>query len=140
MRVYWFVFRPVTLGVRILLVRDSQVLLVRHSYQDAWFLPGGGVKRGESLEQAIRREVQEECGGTIKRLEFFGIFSNLDEYKSDHIAMFLSNDFRTKREGDFEIEKVSFFPLKQLPEDISPGSRRRIEEYIAGERMGWGKW
>jgi predicted DNA-binding helix-hairpin-helix protein len=112
MRVYWFVFRPVTLGVRILLVRDSQVLLVRHSYQDAWFLPGGGVKRGE----------------------------NLDEYKSDHIAMFLSNDFRTKREGDFEIEKVSFFPLKQLPEDISPGSRRRIEEYIAGERMGWGKW
>ena len=39
-------FNPMTHGVRALMVRDDQVLLVRHIYEDKWYLPGGLVERG----------------------------------------------------------------------------------------------
>jgi ADP-ribose pyrophosphatase YjhB (NUDIX family) len=57
-RVYCFLFRPVRLGVRVMLLRGDQVLLVRQTYMPGWFMPGGGLKRGETLEQAARREAR----------------------------------------------------------------------------------
>lgn len=128
--VYYFIMRPVTLGVRILLVRDGQVVLVKHSYQDAWFLPGGGVKRGETLDQAIRREAAEECGAILHRVDFIGAYTNFVEYKSDHVGLFLSKDFSLREKHDHEIEMVSAFRFDELPANTSPGSRRKIIAFI----------
>jgi 8-oxo-dGTP pyrophosphatase MutT (NUDIX family) len=41
--VFWWITRPVIVGVRVILARDGQILLVRHTYEDLWFMPGGGV-------------------------------------------------------------------------------------------------
>ena len=139
-RVYYFIVRPVTLGVRILLIDEGQVILVKHSYQDAWFLPGGGVKRGESLDQAIRRESAEECGATLHEVQFIGTFANFVEYKSDHVSLFLSEDFTLQEKRDHEIEMVSTFPFEQLPANTSPGSRRKIAAYINGSLESTGVW
>jgi 8-oxo-dGTP pyrophosphatase MutT (NUDIX family) len=140
MRVYWFLVRPITMGTRIFLINDDQVVLVKHSYQDAWFLPGGGIKRNESLEQAIRREAAEECGATIEQMRFLGIYTNFVNYKNDHIALFASDDFTLTEKRDHEIEHVAFFPMNQLPEKISPGSRRKIEAYINERLESTGIW
>lgn len=121
--------RPVRVGVKLLLVRDGQVLLVKHSYQPSWFLPGGGVKRGERLEEAGRREAAEEVGGSLGALDLFGIYFNYAEGKSDHIAVFLCRDFTLTEKKDWEIEGCEFFPVDQPPPGASPGTRRRIEEY-----------
>jgi len=128
-KVYYFIMRPVTLGVRILMVRDGQVVLVKHTYQDAWFLPGGGVKRGETLEQAIRREAAEECGAVLHQVDFIGTYTNFAEYKSDHVSLFLSKDFTLHEKRDHEIEMVSGFPFEELPANTSPGSRRKIAAF-----------
>ncbi len=135
-RVYslqWILKRPVTLGVRALLVREGRVLLVRHWYQNDWFLPGGGVKRKETPEQAARRECREETGAEVGDLALFGIYTQYVEHKNDHIVVFIGEDFRIVGEKDFEIEAVDFFKLDALPPDMNPGSRRRIEEYLRGE-------
>ena len=139
-RVYYLIVRPVTLGVRILLIDGGHVILVKHSYQDAWFLPGGGVKRGESLEQAIRRESAEECGATLHEVQFIGTFTNFVEHKSDHVSLFLSEDFTLQEKRDHEIEMVSAFPFEQLPANTSPGSRRKIAAYIKGSLEPTGVW
>lgn len=46
------------------ILQDGKVLLVRHTKGDRtyWLLPGGGVEYGESLADALRREVHEETG------------------------------------------------------------------------------
>jgi ADP-ribose pyrophosphatase YjhB (NUDIX family) len=52
-------------GVSGVIVRDGKVLLVKRGkepYKGCWSLPGGGVEPGESLRDAVKREVREETG------------------------------------------------------------------------------
>jgi 8-oxo-dGTP diphosphatase len=50
--------------VAAILRRESRILLCRHDKggRPAWLLPGGGVNAGETLLDAVQRELSEECG------------------------------------------------------------------------------
>ena len=134
-KVYQFIVHPINVGVRVMLIQDGKVLLVRHVYQDGWFMPGGGMKRKETLEQAARRECHEEAGVKIQKIELFGMFFNYSDWKSDHIALFLSEDFTMTNEKDSEIAEKRFFPLDDLPEALGSGHRRRLQEYQVGPKQ-----
>lgn len=128
------------MGTRIFLVQEDEIVLVKHSYQDAWYLPGGGVKRGETLEQAIRREAAEECGAVLNHIKFLGIYTNFVDYKSDHIALFLSQDFTLTNLHDWEIEAVAMYPIHHLPTKLSPGSHQKIEAFVNENLKNFGMW
>ncbi len=49
-------------AARVLVIQNNKVLLVKESDDDWWALPGGGVDHGESIESALKREVEEELG------------------------------------------------------------------------------
>ncbi len=71
--IYWFVFRPKSVGVKCVVRNAEKVALIKTSYgKKLWTLPGGDVKRGESLEEAIIREVREEMGIEIINLKKHG--------------------------------------------------------------------
>ena len=127
---YWRITKPLTLGVRLLLIRDRSVLLVKHTYTNYWYLIGGGVKKHETLEQAARREALEEVGVRLGSLTLCGVYSNFSEGKSDHIILFVCSDFSVSGKTDYEIKEWKFFGLDELPEDISPATKRRIHEYL----------
>lgn len=140
-KIYQFIVHPINLGVRVMLIQNGKVLLVRHVYQDGWFMPGGGMKRKETLEQAARRECHEEAGVDMQKIELFGIFFNYSEWKSDHITLFLSEDFTMTDKQDNEIAEKRFFPLDALPESLGSGHRRRLQEYQAGvKQVQHGVW
>lgn len=132
--IYWHLTRPLIVGVRVFLVREGKVLLVRHTYEDGWYLPGGGAQRGESIEEAARREVREETGAEIADLDLFGVYTDLKRYKTDHVVVFQSCNFITGEGTSGEIAEARWFELDRLPENVSPGQRRRIEEYRSGKR------
>jgi len=119
-----------------LLDRDGRVALVRHTYADHWYLPGGGVKKGESIAAALTRELAEEVAiadAVIERV--LGVYHSRGEGKGDHIVIFV---VRTEASGVLartdlrEIEQAGWFLLGDLPETTSPATRRRIAEYQQG--------
>lgn len=140
-RIVWRAYGPRTIGIRGLVVDDDgNVLLVRHTYgPSTWHLPGGGVKRRETLLQALARELQEEVGVTITGpVRLHGTLSNMSEGKSDHISVFVVDRWsRDTRDGaataDAEIDAARRFPADALPPETSPGTRRRIEEWRDGQ-------
>ena len=132
-RCYWRIFKPLTLGVKLMLIEDEQIWLVQHSYQPGWFLPGGGVKRNELLETAVRREAREELGATLGEVTLFGIYSHLED-KSDHVVVLVCTEFTLGEKVDPEIAAVAFFALEELPAEVSPGTAARVREYAAGLR------
>jgi 8-oxo-dGTP pyrophosphatase MutT (NUDIX family) len=140
-RINCFLFRPLTLGVRVMMIQNDQVLLVRHTYMNGWFMPGGGVKRRETLDHAARREAHEETGAALNNLTLVGAYTNFKEWKSDHNILFLSTDFTISGEHDCEIAEIRFFSLDALPADLLPGHRRRLEEYRDGKQLDpFGEW
>lgn len=70
-------FRP---GSYALVMREGLLLMVRVRATGEWFLPGGGVEPGESVEEALVREVQEEAGIDVVVKEFFCFRENFFYY------------------------------------------------------------
>lgn len=127
--------RGMTLGARGF-VTDGQgrVLLVRHTYSPGWQLPGGGVEHGETVEEALRRELREEGGIELAgRPSLFGIYSHHAIFPGDHVALYLVSAFTQHPwQPDREVAEARFFATCALPEDVTRATRRRVEEVVNG--------
>lgn len=141
--VLWYITRPTKMGVRVLVIRGEEILLVRHrSGSEPWSIPGGGVKARESLEAAARREVLEEAGCPIQLERLHGIFYNFSQGYNNHIAVFVGKPLADLRQpvGNLEIAEARYVPLHALIETTDVGSRGRVAEYLRGETGVTGKW
>jgi 8-oxo-dGTP pyrophosphatase MutT (NUDIX family) len=140
---YWRFQRGMTLGVRGLVVDAAgRVLLVQHSYVRGWHLPGGGVEPGETLLQALARELMEE--GNIRLAgvpRLHGVFFNNRASRRDHVAVYVVDDF--EQDGPFkpnhEITAASFFAVEAMPNDTTAATRARIAEILGGAPVS-GQW
>jgi 8-oxo-dGTP pyrophosphatase MutT (NUDIX family) len=125
----------------LVLEQDGAILLVKHTYQSHWYLPGGGVNKGETIEEAARREAGEELGAELGDLHLVGVYTNFFESKNDHVIVFSCDAFTLTGQTDREIERFGFFCVQDLPDSVSPGSRRRIQEYTDGNGLPTvGRW
>ena len=145
-RLYARVRRPRTLGIRALLVDpDGRIALVRHTYVDGWYMPGGGVDKWESAEAALHRELREEAGVTDVRIErILGVYHNLKEGKDDHVVVYVvradAAHVAALRNADpLEIAEAGWFSPDALPPGMTEATARRIAEY-RGEATGAGHW
>jgi 8-oxo-dGTP pyrophosphatase MutT (NUDIX family) len=133
---YWRFARAMTLGVRALVIDESgRIFLVKHSYISGWYLPGGGVEAGETLLQALARELREE--GNIEMTEaprLHGMFFNDRVSRRDHVALFVVRGFRQSAAPvpDREIVAHGFFDVDALPNDTTASTRARIIEVLGG--------
>jgi 8-oxo-dGTP pyrophosphatase MutT (NUDIX family) len=131
---YWRFARGMTLGVRaVVLDGEGRVFLIKHSYVSGWHLPGGGVETGETLREALQRELAEE--GRIELAgepEFHGIYLNSHVSRRDHVAVYVVRQFRQDRlpEPNSEIIDCGFFEMKALPAETTLGTRLRISEVV----------
>lgn len=134
LRMSWRLRHPVSLGVRLLLVDDGEILLVKHTYRPGWFLPGGRPDRGESLAHTARREAQEEAGVQTDGVELLGMVSHLPSWRSDHVAIFRANSFDRQPTSSGEIERVEMFSLNALPDDTSDEARAVLQKLRSEDR------
>ena len=136
MHFYWRFARPMTLGVRALVIDgQGRILLVKHSYVGGWHLPGGGVETGETLAQALARELREEGNIEITAPpRLHGLFFNNRASRRDHVALFVVRAFRQSAVPvpDREIVAHGFFAADELPNDTTAATRARIIEVLGG--------
>lgn len=136
LHLYWRIARGMTLGVRgVVLDRDNRVFLVRHSYVSGWHLPGGGVEVGETVDQALRRELIEEGRIVIDGApQLHGLVFNGHVSRRDHVAVFVVRHFTQDHipAPNREIVASGFFDVVALPDGTTAGTRLRIAEVLEG--------
>ena len=131
LRVWWFIRRPHTRGVKCLIEHDGTFLLVRLSYgHRQWSIPGGGVNPQESFETAAKRGVLEETGIIVTELSILGNYSQTIEYKNDTVQCYHTVvPTRGFTIDNFEISEAQWFAIDELPTDRSPNVDRVLHLY-----------
>lgn len=128
--------RPMV-GVGAVVLWDGRVLLERRGQppaQGSWSLPGGLVDAGERLENAVRREVREECGIEIEVGPLLGVFEPIvadDDGRVryhyvvlDYLAHYVSGDLAIGDDAA-ELRWVAFADLAQY--SLLAATREMIE-------------
>lgn len=116
--------RPL-LGVGALIFQRGKILLVERGkdpLKGYWSLPGGLVETGESLENAVAREVLEETGLTVKPLYLAEVFQRIMRDKTgrteyhyvlaDYVCKIKSGELKA---GD-DAGKAAWFALPKIVE------------------------
>ena len=131
--------RIVLPGVRALVVDDdNRLLLQKQTMFGAWELPSGCVDVGESAFSAVQREVREETGIRIRKVELFGVYTdpkysvvypNGDEVQTFTIVFLVDEWEGQIRPDGHEVDELGFFPVDALPHPIFHIHADTIEDF-----------
>ncbi len=137
-------FRRGTLRIRVaaVIVREGKILLVAHKKSNNvyWLLPGGGVKFGEPLKQALKREVMEELGISIAVNELILINDSIDDIARKHIVNICFGC--TYQEGEYQLGRerrlhnYGFFGKDEIPDlTIFPPLNSELIQVLDGKTI-----
>jgi ADP-ribose pyrophosphatase YjhB (NUDIX family) len=129
--------RPRTSAGGVIVRHDPAGLLLafaREADFPLYVLPKGGVKRGETLEQAARREIAEEAGLTeLTLLRYLGVCPRLnfakDRWMTIHYFLFTTRQVEGQPTDSAHHFGVWWFPLTDLPPMLWPEQRQLIEAH-----------
>jgi ADP-ribose pyrophosphatase YjhB (NUDIX family) len=113
-------------GGRVLLVKQGQA-------GRGWELPGGKVKKRESLPDAVVREVKEETGVDVLPEQLLGVFFIASENTYDFVVRCrLIRDDMELRANPPETVECRYFTVDQLPRKLSGFTIDRINDALEG--------
>ena len=123
--------RPGILVVALAFVRKGDaILMVRQGYGDRyWSLPGGTMEAGESVQEAVIREVREETGLEVDVTRLVGVYSKPAE--SALALTFACQVIGGTMQADNEIVECGFYPLDRLPQPARAHLAQRVADYRA---------
>lgn len=116
-KLYWRIRRPKGEGSAVIIVRDGNILCVRHTYGSGkWSFPGGDKKRNEKSEDAGRREILEETGLVLNAVSEVGKFLFTKLYRNDIVHVFVAHVAGAEITSDpDEILEARWVPLHEVP-------------------------
>lgn len=121
-------------GVFAVIERDGCYLLARRSDIPWWNLPGGGLEYDEALEEGVAREVREEIGAEVEVVRLVGVYTK--PRKREVVLTFLCRLLPGSPEPgpSEEVARVAWFLPADLPADLLPKHRQRLEDAMLGRQ------
>lgn len=125
-----------------ILIKEGKILLIRHQKNDDtyWLLPGGGVDYGETMEESLKREFQEECNIDVEVKEMVFVSQGIAPNKSRHIVHmnfaveYISGELRVGDEGI--LKEVCYLSLEELETiTLYPNIKKELKEYYRGNKQ-----
>lgn len=127
-------------GVRAIVVdADGEVLLQRRADVELWGLPGGSVELGETVVEAMRREVFEETSLTVVDFEPMGLYSgpsqqleypNGDRIQCFSVGFIVRRWEGTPRADGVEGREVRFFDPATPPDELVEMHRQTLKDFL----------
>ena len=127
-------------GASVILINDkNEILLQKRRDNGCWGFHGGAVEINEIVEEAAARELFEETGLIANKLELFKVFSGPELYytypNGDEVSIidivYICRDYSGNLIADLkEVDELVFFPLDNIPEDISPPQKKVLCEFL----------
>jgi len=127
------------LAVDGIILKDDKVLLTKreiYPFQGYWVLPGGHVEYGEKVEEAIKREMKEELGVSVKIKKLVGVYSEPKRdprYHSVSVVFFLGKG-KGKIRLSHEASEFKYFSLNNLPKKIGFDHRKILNDFKRNRR------
>jgi ADP-ribose pyrophosphatase YjhB (NUDIX family) len=118
----------------IILIGGKVLLIHRKNEPVGWALPGGFVESGETVEDAVRREMKEETGLELESLKQFHVYSDQNRDPRGHTVsvVFVANGIGTPKAGDdageLRLMDLSYAPRAGLVFD----HEEILADYAAG--------
>jgi len=116
---------------------DGAIALIKRRDDGCWALPGGLVDWGEEIERAAMRELKEETGLTLVRIErLVGVYSKPERDPRMHsvcIVVAAQVEGSVLIEDVLEVETVQNFNVADIPfEQLAHDHREQLQDYLAG--------
>lgn len=117
-------------GVKIILTYKGEVLLVKHTYGYKFTFPGGGLKKGESRDDAVKREVREELRISLTNPVYITSFVSTLYHKKDKIHLYKA-ELQNKecKVDNIEIDAVTWLPLDRVAPTLSHSASEIFRHY-----------
>jgi len=134
--------KKVGVGFGVMMLKDGKVLLGRRHTdpekadselhgEGTWTMPGGKLEYGETFEEGAVREVKEETGMDLQKMEVICVNNDKNEHAHFVTIGFFSDGFdgEPKVMEPDEITEWRWFSLDNLPSPIFPPSVHVLENY-----------
>ncbi|GCE16664.1 NUDIX domain-containing protein [Dictyobacter kobayashii] len=108
--------------------RQGQILLALRRDIGWWNLPGGGMEIGETVEEAVHREVREETGLEIEIEQLVGVYSK--PQKQEVVLTFRCHVIGGTLSVTEESSECRYFIPTNLPRNVLPKHRQRVEDAL----------
>jgi 8-oxo-dGTP diphosphatase len=137
--------RAPVVGVGGVVVRDGRVLLIRRGKPpllDRWVIPGGTVELGETLLEALVREMREETALLVEPLELLTVFDRIErdgEGVRYHFVIldYLCRSTSGEARAGSDAREVAWASQEEFDAfDLPPKAREVVEQALRRERPG----
>jgi 8-oxo-dGTP diphosphatase len=112
---------------------EGRVLLAHRRDIDWWNLPNGGMETGETVDEALQREVMEELGVSIEVGQLVGVYSKT--LKQEVVLAFRCRITNGVPAPTAETRECRYFFPHELPPNTLPKHRQRIEDALLNQQQ-----
>ncbi len=117
------------IGVFAIVENAGLLLLARRRDIGWWNLAGGGMEAGETVDDAVRREVREEVGIEVAVEYLVGVYSK--PQKNEVVLTFWCHPQSGTPTTSEEVSEVGWFAPDNLPEPFLPKHRQRLMDALS---------